>query len=421
MGLFNRRRPAPVSKFQERHEEVAKYLAPFIGQDQHAGAYGAYEFFRHHLSDPPEEFDVEVFAPLTTEYPPSSQAWFGLLVARVAAVMFANPADDERDFNEFGHLMVCLKDARVAIGGTPVSRQPIGDLFYRVIGGWNVIVHTAWALRFGSHGDIDDLHVRPPELREFLVSTVARFADGLCEQPTGEWRATGVVETLARLEEKFASGSLPPLIGVLEGRQPVALRVYGMDEELFPGGFVTYESFVEATGDAKLADELYAQEGQSERDQVDSADSEDDSGSSGSGSGSNSSNPKSSEVLLSWPDGDEGRAQVRHLSELSNDELLRLLALARDEIDSLQEDIPVGLTYVEDDSALRSRGWVKQARISSDDGSIIVARLTDSGRAPARLLTALGDIPPYAEELTSRVDVLSRSQDSDPFGDDIPF
>lgn len=231
-------------------------------------------------------------------------------------------------------------------------------------------------------------------------------------------RAAGVVETLDRLEREFAGGSRPPLVSVLEGREPAATRIY-VDETIFPGGFITFDSFVGATGDEVLARELYGREPSSAGESALPAFED--------GYGlpleiqSRDTSPAGQETLLSWPDEEEGRAHAQRLAQLSDLELLRFLALAKDEMDASEVGTYVGLDPDEIDTGLDSRGWVTRARIATGDGPILVARLTEAGREPARLLTALGDIPAYAGPITGRIADLPQSRDDDSLDDDIPF
>jgi hypothetical protein len=122
--------------------------------------------------------------------------------------------------------------------------------------------------------------------------------------------------------------------------------------------------------------------------------------------------------LRTFPAEDEGRQAVAALRDLSATERGRLRDLAEDEIGAAASGSYIGLYPEIDDLRLEELNLVGQARVELGDSELIVVRrLTDEGAAVARLLTALGEIPPWARDLP---DVRSQSDGVVP-DDDIPF
>jgi hypothetical protein len=117
--------------------------------------------------------------------------------------------------------------------------------------------------------------------------------------------------------------------------------------------------------------------------------------------------------LKTWPAEDDAPRAVAILRELSPIERGRLQRLGNDEITSREGGTYVGLIPESRDEALEARDLVTKARVRSEDAPIEVARLTNNGVDAARLLTALGDIPTWAEDV---IEVDSPEPD-----DDIPF
>jgi hypothetical protein len=124
--------------------------------------------------------------------------------------------------------------------------------------------------------------------------------------------------------------------------------------------------------------------------------------------------PPESQPLLTFPDSPvEGESSLQFLENASPAAVRRLFALASDEIRNAGRPTSyVGLGRQPADAELREAELVHETRVRTQGAIRTVTRLTDQGRQIARLLTAVGDIPGWAEGRIPQV-----VQDDD----DIPF
>jgi hypothetical protein len=123
-------------------------------------------------------------------------------------------------------------------------------------------------------------------------------------------------------------------------------------------------------------------------------------------------------LLRSFPSSDEGRTAVGLLRDMESDQRRRLSRLAEDEIDSSRRGAYIGLPRSPEDDALQDRGFVTAARVEVDGERKVVTRLTDTGVAVARILTALGEVPDWARDVVESDATERPSWEGD---DDIPF
>lgn len=118
-----------------------------------------------------------------------------------------------------------------------------------------------------------------------------------------------------------------------------------------------------------------------------------------------------------FPSEEEGLPIAERLRQLSLPLRARLQALGEDAYESITNNTYSGLRPSPLDDELMKQGLVRHARVNiSDEGTRLVTQLSDEGKHVVRPLTALGEIPRWAE------DVLPDRQASSPADDDdIPF
>ena len=97
-----------------------------------------------------------------------------------------------------------------------------------------------------------------------------------------------------------------------------------------------------------------------------------------------------------FPEEGEGVKALVALKELTPEQRGRLVALAEDEIESVASGSYVGLELTADDEDLLRRGLMAKAQLSVESEMRLVGRLTDDGKAAARLLMGVGEVPSWA-------------------------
>lgn len=171
------------------------------------------------------------------------------IVARVAAPSVGRA--DEQEAREVFDVAHCLRDSRTVLAGSPLSDEPYGDLFYRVLVGYSAVMERLYAQRMGYPPQIDPVNtVEPPHLREFLNETACRFGEAVTGAPPGTWSGDlrGALEELAENHANRPS----ELIEALDGQPPLYSRMY-------PAGWqLGYEDILDMTHDAELADAVAA-------------------------------------------------------------------------------------------------------------------------------------------------------------------
>jgi hypothetical protein len=124
------------------------------------------------------------------------------------------------------------------------------------------------------------------------------------------------------------------------------------------------------------------------------------------------------ERLKSFPSEEDGRPAADLLRKLDPDGRRRLKRLGEDELHATASGAYVGISPTDEDDALRELNLVTSARVQAGGGRIVVTRLTDDGVSAARLLTALGEIPNWAQDL---IEVEEPDDPPWPGDEDIPF
>jgi hypothetical protein len=149
---------------------------------------------------------------------------FEAVVARVAGPDIGEA--DEQDPDELLDDAHCARDACTLMAGVGIARGPYGDLFYRVMQCYGVVIDFYYSRRFG----VDPMAVIPPNLvpgppgfRLFLDDLVGRFADALTESRMGTWPQE-FPRTLQRLAREKAHEL--PLVQSVVNKPPMMMRLY---------------------------------------------------------------------------------------------------------------------------------------------------------------------------------------------------
>lgn len=108
-------------------------------------------------------------------------------------------------------------------------------------------------------------------------------------------------------------------------------------------------------------------------------------------------------VLRTFPEEHEGQEALIKLQELSSEALARLVEYGEDEIRSIVQGEFIGLVLDDEtpnpNEELFTSGLLVKARVEEGPGQTsLVGKLSDKGRIAARILLAVGEIPPWAAD-----------------------